>query len=141
MKKKTLTAILCICVIVSVFGEPVAQAVGLGSAEVPIQQSRWTNTSVILLDMKLSSGTVTSEGVVVGKAGTTRIAVTFILEKLVNGNYSYVDSWSASDDSIQLRSTRYTSGCTSGTYKLSISGTVTKDGYNEYISDWFTKTL
>jgi len=91
--------------------------------------------------MSLNGGKITSEGVIVGKSGTTGISVTFTLEKLVNGKYIYVDSWSASSSSILLSKTNYTSSCTSGTYKLSVSGTVTKGGYSEDIDDRFTKLL
>ena len=128
MKKRILATILCVCIVIGAVGATTAQA-------------RWTNTSSISLDMSLSSGTMSSEGTVFGKAGTTMIEVTFTLEKLVSGKYSPVDSWQASSYSMFVGSNRYTSSCTSGTYKLSISGTVTKDGYAEPIEDWLIKSF
>lgn len=128
MIKRILTTILCICVAIGVLGVPIAQA-------------RWSNTSSIQLNMSLKSGTITSEGQVLGKAGTTRIEVTFTLEKLINGQYTYVDSWTENSNSILLSSSHKTSNCTSGTYKLTISGTVTKDNYAEPIEDWLIKYL
>ena len=128
MKKRILATVLCLCLVMGVIGVPFAQA-------------KWSNTSSIALDMSLSSGTITSKGTVVGKTGTSDISVTYTLEKLVGGRYTHVDSWSASSSSMLSSKTNYTSNCTSGTYKLSISGTVTKDGYIEDIDDWFTKNL
>ena len=143
MKKRILATILCVCVVVGSLGVPIAQAssVDADTNKEPASTARWTNTATISIDMKLSNGTITSEGQILGKAGTTRISVTFTLDKLVNGVYKYVDSWSASSNSMLCSSSHKTSGCTSGTYKLTVKGTVTKDGYAEPIEDWLTKSF
>ena len=128
MKKRFLATILCICLVVSVLGVPIAQA-------------RWTNTASITLDMSISNGTITSKGTIRGNSGTSNIAATYTLEKLVSGKYTYVDSWSDSSSSFYFSNTHTTSNCTSGTYKLTVTGTVTKDGYAEPIEDWLSKPL
>lgn len=138
MRKKILATILCICIITGAIGVPVAQANLSDNAATP---TRWTNCSTISLAINLKNGTMTSEGQIIGKQGTTRISVTFTLEKLVNGKYTYVDSWPASSNSMLCSSIRQTTGCTSGTYKLSVAGTVTKDNYAEPIEDWLIKTF
>ena len=140
MKKRILATILCICVVTGAVGVPIAQA-GWADADTAAPPSRWTNTSLITLNMSLNNGTITSSGQVVGKTGTTRISVIFTLEKLVGGRYVYVDSWSASSSSMICSSTRDTKNCTSGTYKLTVAGTVTKDNYAEPIEDWLVKNL
>jgi len=91
--------------------------------------------------MKFSNGTITSEGQVYGKPGTTKISVTFTLEKLVNGKYQYVDSWSANSNTVLCSSSNKTANCTAGTYRLTVSGTVTKDNYAEPIESWLVKAL
>ena len=128
MKKQVLATILCLCIVIGVIGGPIAHA-------------KWTNTQTITLSLSLSNGTVTSEGTVRGKSGTSNISVTFTLEKLVGNQYVYVDSWSDSSNSIYLGNTHYTNNCTSGTYKLTIAGTVTKGGVVEDIENWFSKSL
>jgi len=141
MKKRVLAAILCFCVVVGTIGVPIAQAGFEDAYKEPITTKRWTNTATIALAMSFSGGTVTSEGQILGKAGTTRISVTFTLEKLVSGKYQYVDSWPASSNSMLCSSSHKTASCTSGTYKLTVNGTVTKDNYAEPIEDWLIKTF
>ena len=131
MKKRFLSALLCICLVVAV----------VGFATTPTAQARWTNTRSIKLDMALKNDQMTSEGTISGYVGTTSISASFVLEKLVNGQYQYVDSWVAFSNTILLSSSRLTQNCTGGTYKLSISGTVVKDNHAEYVSDWLIKTF
>ena len=140
MKKRILATILSVCVVMGTIGIPIAQANWTG-AEKEAAATRWVNTSTIALAMSFSSGTITSSGQILGDQGTTRIAVTFTLDKLVNGKYEYQDSWSASSSSMLCSSTNKTSSCTSGTYKLSVKGTVTKNNYAEPIEDWLIKTF
>ena len=128
MKKRILATLLCLCIVIGAIGVPIAQA-------------KWSNTQTVSLAMSLSGNTLTSEGTVVGKSGTTDISVTYTLEKLVNNKYTYVDSWTANSSSIYLGKTNYTYNCTSGTYKLTVIGTVTKGGVVEDIENSFTKTL
>ena len=139
MRKRYLAFILFVCVLV-VLGTPIAQASTFTDDRVS-EQTRWTNTATILLAMSYSNGTITSEGQIVGKAGTTKISVSFTLEKLVSGKYQYVDSWSASNNSMYCTSSHKTYNCSTGTYKLSLSGTVTKDNYAEPVESWLIKTF
>ena len=128
MKKRIMATILCLCIVISVIGVPVAHA-------------KWSNTQSIALALNLSGGTITSEGMVIGKSGTTNISATFLLEKYVSNQYVYVDSWSDSSNSYVLANSHKTYNCTSGTYRLTITGTVTKGSVVEDIENSFTKTL
>lgn len=138
MKKRILSAILCVITVVGAFGLPSAQAV---SSELAASENlsggaelRWANTASITLNMQRNNNRVTSDSVIVGFAGTTRISASFTLEKLVNGEYVNVDSWTASSNSMILNNSRVTPNCTAGTYKLSVSATVTRNGTPENVS-------
>ena len=128
MKKRILAVFLCLCIAIGAIGVPIAHA-------------KWTNTQTIALSLQMSNGTITSEGSVIGKTGTSSISATFLLEKYVGNQYVYVDSWSDNSNSSIFLCTHKTYNCTSGTYRLTITGSVTKSGVVEDIENSFTKTL
>lgn len=146
MKKRFVSAILCMFAIFGVLGLPSVQAASTlpdvgGAASSDEPALRWVNTASITLNMSRSNNKVTSETVVTGKAGTTSISASFTLERLVNGNYVLVDSWTASSSSMLLKDIHTTSNCPSGTYKLTVEATVTRNGTSEYVSDSLSKSL
>jgi hypothetical protein len=102
---------------------------------------RWMNVNSIKLNMSLDNKEVTSNGTVTGYSGTTYISATFSLEKLIGGQYQPVDTWYASTATMLLSSSYITSNCTAGSYRLSVSGTATRNGIVEPFSDWLIKTL
>jgi hypothetical protein len=110
------------------------------AAEKP-ELRRWDNTAIISLSMQLDGSVIDCEGAVIGQAGTSSISATYTLEKLEDGSYRYVDSWSDNERDMVLATEKDVSGCTGGTYRLSVSATVTKDGYAESVYDWLTKSL
>jgi len=67
--------------------------------------------------------------------------VTFTLEKLISGVYSLVDYWTANSNSMLCSTSHKTPNLTSGTYRLTVTGTVTLGGYAEPIKDWLIKTF
>jgi len=139
MKTRILAIILCICTVIGATGIPSVYASALQpNGDI---SPRWQNINSITLDMSFSNGTVTSSARVTGQTGTTKISATFTLERLTNGQYKYVDSWPADSTTILLSSSRSTTSCTTGTYKISISGTATKNGVVEPFSDSLIKNF
>jgi hypothetical protein len=141
MKNRVLVSVLCVCTLLAAIGLPGVAATAADQRTVTSPSLRWANVNSIKLGMSLSGGKVTSEGTVTGYSGTTAITAAFTLEKLINGKYEYVDSWSSSSSTMLLSCSRSTSNCTSGTYKLSISGTATRNGVIESFADWLIKSI
>lgn len=139
-KNRILATILCIFTVIGTVCAPISQASAYDEARTA-STPRWVNTATITLDMKFSNSTITSEGQILGNAGTTDISVNFTLEKLNGGKYNLVDSWAASNNAMYCTSSRKTTNCTTGTYKLTVSGTVTKNNYAEPIELSMVKTF
>ena len=140
MKKRILATILCLSIAMVAIGVPITQASAQEDAR-SASPTRWTNTATITLGMSYSGCTITSDGQILGNAGTSNISVKFTLEKLVDGKYKLLDSWSASSNSMLCSCSHKTSNCTAGTYKLTVAGTVTKNNYAEPIEYSITKTF
>ena len=128
MRKRIIATLLCIIIVFGIFTVPA--------------QARWTNCASISLAMSLKNGTVSWSGSIEGNSDTIYISASYTLEKLgTNGNYNLVGYWS------NLNTTRTTldSGSsvtnTSGTYKLTLSGTVQSSTYSEPITASFIKVL
>jgi len=93
--------------------------------------------------MSYSNGTVTWGGSILGNSDTTKITANYTLEKLgSNGKYTVVDQWLnlSTTTRIVLNSSGSASG-TSGTYRLSLSGTVKSASYSESIYSSLVKTF
>ena len=144
MKKKVSIVVLCVCLVVGVVGlSPSATA-----AELPPYMGIdpfWDNTASISLIMSFSNGRITSEGTVIGQNGTTGITASFTLSRQnANGTFTVVDTWSAVNNSTMtmfLSSSRTTANQTAGTYRLSITTRVTRNGTTETVSESHTMTL
>ena len=128
MKRQVIAVILCIGFLLVAVGTPIALA-------------RWTHLESITLNISRSSSTITSSTTITGQPGTTKISASYKLEKLVNGNYQSVDTWTASSSSETLFNSRKTTNCTAGTYKLSVTATITRDGTKETVTDSRVKTV
>jgi len=128
MKRQVLAVILSIGILFVAVGTPIALA-------------RWTHLKSISLSISRTGSTVTSETTIKGQPGTTKISASYKLEKLVNGNYQSVDTWTASSSSAILYNSRNTTNCTAGTYKLSVTVTITRDGTKETVTDSLVKTI
>jgi len=135
MKKRILVFILCVGVLGSTIGMPLASA-----ATHPIQPL-WSNLQSIALSMSRSNNVVTSSSTVIGEPGTTRITASFTLERWENNRYQQVDTWSASSNSAALLNTRTTSNCPAGTYRLRVTVTVTRNGTTETVPDSLVRVL
>ena len=128
MKRQVIAVILCIGFLLVAVGTPIALA-------------RWTHLESITLNISRNSSTVSSETTVIGQPGTTKISASYKLEKLINGSYQSVDTWTASSSSATLFNTRNTKNCTAGTYKLSVTVTITRNGTKETVTDSRVKTI
>lgn len=144
MRKRILSTLLCVFAVVGVFGLPSAQAV----SEHPISEEvsegtmlRWANCASITLDMRRSNNKITSDSGITGKAGTTNITASYILERLVSGSYVEVDAWTASSNSMILSDSHETPNCPAGNYKLSVSATVTRNGIPEDVSESYVEVF
>jgi len=126
--KRILALLLCVGVLWVAIGTPLAEA-------------RWTHLRSISLNLSRSNNTVTSTVSVMGHAGTTRILASFVLERLVDGQYRLVTAWTDSTNSSALINTRQTSNCPAGTYRLRVTVTVTRDGSSETVSDSIVRNL
>jgi len=97
----------------------------------------WENAATITLNMSFSNGTITSTGRVNGKNGTTAISATFVLAKRnANGTFTEVDRWTArnGDIAMLLSTSRTTRNQSAGTYRLSVSASVTRNGRVEIVN-------
>lgn len=128
MKRKLLAIILCIGILGVAIGAPIAQA-------------RWTHLRSMTLNLSRSNNTVTSSTTIMGQSGTTRISASFILERVVNGQYQQIDTWTASSNSTSLTNTRETSNCPSGIYRLRVTAIITRNGTTETVPDSLVRAL
>jgi len=120
----------------------------LAFAAMPVQgavfELFWQNAASISLDMQFSGGVITSTGRVNGQSGTTAISATFTLARQnTNGTFTEVDTWTATNGAhpFLLSTSRTTSDLAAGTYRLSVSAGVTRNGWTENVSGNHTMTF
>lgn len=136
MKKRVSLTLLCVCLLIGTIGFTTT------AAEVEEIEPFWQNAAAITLDMSRNGGTVTSSGRIAGQAGTTAISASFTLARQnANGTFTNVDSWTASSNSMLVSSSRSTTGQSAGTYRLSVSASVTRNGTIETVFESHTMTL
>jgi hypothetical protein len=92
----------------------------------------WANVATIQLGMTLSGGNVNWSGSIRGLSGTTRIEAAFILERWNGSSWVFVTSWFFVEDSAILMASGSTPG-SSGTYRLTVSAFVTRNGFTEHV--------
>ena len=118
-----------------------AQAQTSSEPSEAIVTHRWLNVADISLSLRLSNGNVISTGTITGLSGTSYISATYTLEKKgLFGGWSTVNSWSKTANGSSLLSSEAISG-TGGTYRLSVSAKVTRNGVVETISASVEKKL
>ena len=112
-------------------------AVATTSKQEIIVEPFWENAALISLDMTFSNGTITSTGTVTGKSGTTAISATFVLaQRNANGTFTEVDRWTARNGNVAflLTTSRTTRNLSAGTYRLSVTASVTRNGRIETVN-------
>jgi len=128
--------------LIGCFGTDVAIAVEY--KEENIFEPMWENVASITLDMTFSNAVITSSGSIIGRNGTTAINATFVLARRnVNGTFTEVDRWSATNGSIPsiLITSRTTRNQLPGTYRLSVTAHVTRNSRTETVFGDHTATL
>lgn len=140
MTKRISLALLCVCLVIGMTGLTTTAA-----AAEPYQveiEPFWQNVAAITLNMSRNGGTVTSMGQILGQAGTTAISASFTLARQnANGTFTNVDSWITNSSSMATSSSRSTTGQSAGTYRLSVTVRVTRNGTVETVSESHTMAL
>ena len=122
MKSKKITAFLLICALmvcmVSYYAMPVS--------------ARWSNTTDISCDLTFSGRTATCTGEIYALPGST-ISGTLTLYKKNGSSWYYVTSWNKNSGASLTIGEKYTVS-SAGTYKVVMSGTVTRNSVVENVS-------
>lgn len=136
MTKRIVSFCVCFVLLAGFIGSYSAVAVEQKEKDI-IVEPFWENAAVINLDMTFSNGTITSTGVVVGRAGTTAVSATFVLaQRNTNGTFTEVDRWTArnGNNATRLTTSRTTRNLSTGTYRLSVTASVVRNGSVEIVS-------
>ena len=122
MKSKKITAFLLIFALmvctVSLFSTTVS--------------ARWVNTMGISCEVTFSSRTATCNGDIDALSGST-ISGTLTLYKKNGSSWDYVTSWNKSSSSSSLTINEKYTVNSAGTYRVTLTGTVTRNGTSEYV--------
>lgn len=135
MRKRIVSIVVCLVLILGFGGN--YTAIAASTNREAIIEPFWENAATISLDMSFRNGTITSTGRVNGQTGTTAISATFVLARRnANGTFSEVDRWTASNGPIPmlLSTSRSTRNQTAGTYRLSVTASVTRNGRVEVVT-------
>ncbi len=134
--KKVISSVLLLCIVFTLAVTPVFAEMGIPTNGVATSSNvtpRWVNTVSIGPRMSPSTGTYGCS--IVGLSGTSNTTATAILYEKGFFGYSEVARVSNSTNSNVLMMSGSYSFKSGKNYLLSISGTVTKDGYAESVSD------
>lgn len=116
----------------TVFAQTASSPLKEFSGEIPITP-QWTNTNNIWLDLYFDDNQAECSGIIAGVSGTSSITATFKLERKSILGWSLEKSWDKSSNTDTL--TFYGADAVSkGTYRLSVTAKVTKDGKTETVS-------
>jgi len=140
MKKRIITAGICLIVILGMTTTATAATTQQGSEEL---QPLWIHVANITLSMTCSDGNITWSGLVQGQPDIIGVTATYTLEKRnPNGIFTEVDTWPSltTDSTILVSSGSATVG--QGSYRLTVTVEATiKKGGVERITDSFEKTF
>lgn len=104
----------------------------IGGVKVPITP-QWINTNDVKLDLYFVNGKAECVGVINGISGTSNISATFKLERKGLLGWSLEKSWSKNSKGESL-SFYETYAVTKGTYRLSVTAKVTRNGVTETVN-------
>lgn len=115
-----------------VFAQTMSNSLRVINFEIPITP-QWTNVNNLWLDLCFDDGQAECSGIIVGVSGTSNITATFKLDRKGISGWSHEKSWDESSSSDTL--TFYeTDAVSKGTYRLSVTAKVTKNGVTETVS-------
>lgn len=123
MKTKKITAFLLIFALIVCM-------VSLFSITV---SARWVNTMGISCSLTFSSRTATCTGEIDALPGST-ISGTLSLYKKNGSSWDYVTSWNKNSSSSSLTFIEKYTVSSAGTYRVMLTGTVTRNGTSEFVS-------
>jgi len=135
--KRVITVVVCFVLFAGFIGSYSAIATDKAEERYIDFNLLWENAATISLDMTFANGTITSTGRVNGQNGTTTISATFVIARRnANGTFSEVDRWTARNGSITmlLSTSRTTRNQSAGTYRLSVTASVTRNGRVETVT-------
>ena len=95
--------------------------------------ARWVNTMSISCDITFSGRTATCTGEIDALPGST-ISATLTLYKQNGSSWDYVTSWNKTSSSSSLTFTEKYTVSSAGTYRVMLTGTVTRNGTSEFVS-------
>ncbi len=117
---------------VSVLAQTPSNSLRESNVKMPIAP-QWTNVNNIWLDIYFDDGQAECSGIIAGVSGTSNMSATFKLERKGILGWSHEKSWDKSSSSDTL--TFYgTDAVSKGTYRLSVTAKVTKNGVTETVS-------
>ena len=117
---------------IPVFAEVSPNVVQDVGVEAPITPM-WDNTNDVTLDLYFANGNAECVGIVNGVSGTSNISATFKLERKGLLGWSLEKSWSKNSKGESL-SFYETYAVTKGTYRLSVTAKVTRNGVTETVN-------
>jgi hypothetical protein len=139
MKIKRIAALL-LAIMVTL--TPLTQAVAFWDSADSGMSLQWANASTVTAVISLDGSTATCKATIVGKSGTTYIEADLRLYRQnTTGSWTLVDSWlnrSVSGINLQISEPHTV---TSGTYKLTVDGEVTRNGTVETVSNSVERTV
>ena len=134
--KRVVSLAACFVLFVGLLGNYTTNAATLKEEEL-VNELNWQNAATISLNMTFSGGTITSTGIITGQNGTTAISATFVLARRnANGTFTEVDRWTARNgtNGMILSTSRSTRNLSVGTYRLSTTASVTRNGRVETVT-------
>jgi len=99
----------------------------------PVETLFWENTMLISCDLGFSGRTVTCTGNIIGYSGST-ISATLTLERRSGSSWVFVTSWSKTSSLPFLNFNETHTVSSAGTYRVVLSGIVTRNGRSERVS-------
>lgn len=92
----------------------------------------WLNINSITTTLSISdAGTASGNIIISGASGTTSIKATYKLEQKSGSSWSTVQTWTDSTSATRLTSSVSRSNVAKGTYRLSVTTTVVRNGVSE----------
>lgn len=137
--RKFFSVVLICAVLMSMFITPLkAIDVGMDNAEIQmdsIVQPRWTNVYVTDITLGHNDGKIDISITMSGYSGTTFSNGTIVLQKVNGSSLSLIKTWrNLSSDSRDFEFTDNSKSYTSGTYRVAITITATRNGVSETIT-------
>jgi len=95
----------------------------------------WININSITTSLSISNtGTASCSAIISGATGTTSISATYRLEQKTGNTWSTVQTRTGSTNATRLTFSRSSNNVARGTYRLSVTATVVRNGVSETVT-------